>query len=841
MKNLAQTCLFFFLFLFYLTSNAQLEVHHINGEVWAKGDLVEIGINSKGVFGANNFNRPITFHDNREDGRNNLFGFIANPLDDGWIDYDGDFFTPGSPEEGFTIEIDGINYSNNNVDNLFELPGEIKDTNIISSNCDEDTAKILWEGSIQGLNIKRYYSITKKGLFIKMETIIENRSSNAKNNVFFMHNVDPDNNVTLSKRYETDMVLLSQANSNTDNICLVTASQKPLYTSEDMDGSKISFYANEPNARVTFGGFSNRSASDIWNGTADGYTNTQGAMEPETDRAISIAFKLNTIEPSEVITFTYYYVLEGIDQTFEPVVIGTTVEHPNTCGGDEGKIILSGLIPNESYSINYEHDGTQITGIVFTSDLNGNLEILNLTAGNYSNIELDLNGCKTYVGDTIELKDPELPSYSFEKSDLTNCTNIDGEIKIIGLDPLTNYTYQYNYNSTSIAPINSTTNSNGELVLSHLAGGTYTNFTIEKYNNCVTESNETIELISPDGPSISTIPEQFYCDDDDDYITTINLSDLNSFFLGTDSASEYEMTYHESEIDALSNIALPATNYVTSGSNSYTVYAKKTSLINNCFSYVPFIITVKTPIEFSINSEILCLNSNGSINNEYDLPIISTGLSEVLYDFEWYYEGQLIPGEILSDLIVSDYGDYSVTVTDIAANCTASQTTTITPSGPPEILNIDIISPPFSNNHTVEIIANGYGDYIYTIDNGVYQTSPLFSGISSGHHIFSVKDINGCGIAHIEETVIDYLHHFSPNNDGNLDYWKVNTENLINPEIYIFDRKGKLLKQLNPNSIGWNGKHQNKNLPTSDYWFKVIYTDDNNNRKEFMANFTLKR
>ncbi len=840
MKNVTQIGLLLFLFFYCININAQLEAFHIDGEGWAKGNLVEIGVNSKGVFGANHLNKPSTFHTNREDGSNGIFGFIANPAADGWIDYDGGFFTPGAPEEGFTIEINGVNHSNNNVDRLFEIPGEIKGTNVIISDCGEDTAKILWEGNVDGLFIKRYYSITQEGLFIKMETVIENLSSDIKENVFFMHNVDPDNNVTINGRFDTDMRLISQANTNTDHISLVTASQTPTGIPEDMDGSKISFYANEPNARVTYGGFSNRSASNVWNG-AFGLVNTQGSVLTGVDKAISIAFNLDDIEPSEIVSFTYYYVLEEIDQTFNPIIINASQEHPTTCNGDEGKVILSGLTPNESYTISYMHNGAMVSGIAFTSDNNGDLEILNLSAGNYSEVSVNLDGCETSLSTVFELNDPELPTYSIEKTDITDCENVNGEIKILGLNLSVDYSYQYDYNGTTIGPINHTSNSNGEIIINGLERGTYTNFSIEKYNNCATSSNEIIEILAPQGPNIYTVPEQFYCDDDDDYVTTINLSDLNNFVLGADNPLEFDISYHANEMNVISNIALSSTNYTTTGINSYTLIAKKTSLNDFCYSYIPFTITIKTPFEFSLNSETICVNSDGSTNFEYELPIISTGLSESLYNFEWFFEGDLIPDENLSDLTADSFGNYSVIATDRVTGCTVMQSTTITPSGPPEVLEIDIISPPFSGNHTVEVIANGYGNYEYAIDNGTYQSSQIFSGITSGLHVFSVRDVNGCGIAKIEKTLMDYLHHFSPNNDGYHDYWKVNTTNLNDPKIYIFDRKGKLIKQLDPNSLGWDGRYRNQELPTSDYWFKVIYTDSDNAKREFMANFTLKR
>ncbi|HLT49333.1 MAG TPA: T9SS type B sorting domain-containing protein, partial [Aequorivita sp.] len=59
-------------------------------------------------------------------------------------------------------------------------------------------------------------------------------------------------------------------------------------------------------------------------------------------------------------------------------------------------------------------------------------------------------------------------------------------------------------------------------------------------------------------------------------------------------------------------------------------------------------------------------------------------------------------------------------------------------------------------------------------------------------------------------------------------------------KIYIFDRFGKLLKQLSPLGPGWNGTYNGSPLFSSDYWFRVEYTEDGN-AKEFKGHFTLKR
>ncbi|WP_297511182.1 T9SS type B sorting domain-containing protein, partial [Flavobacterium sp.] len=90
-------------------------------------------------------------------------------------------------------------------------------------------------------------------------------------------------------------------------------------------------------------------------------------------------------------------------------------------------------------------------------------------------------------------------------------------------------------------------------------------------------------------------------------------------------------------------------------------------------------------------------------------------------------------------------------------------------------------------------------------------------------------------------SIIDYPHYFTPNGDGIHDTWNiVGLQNQPTAKIYIFDRQGKLLKQISPTSEGWNGTYNGALMPATDYWFKVEYLE-NRNTKEFKAHFALKR
>ena len=81
---------------------------------------------------------------------------------------------------------------------------------------------------------------------------------------------------------------------------------------------------------------------------------------------------------------------------------------------------------------------------------------------------------------------------------------------------------------------------------------------------------------------------------------------------------------------------------------------------------------------------------------------------------------------------------------------------------------------------------------------------------------------------------------FTPNGDGYNDFWYiigVNKNLSTNINIQIFDRYGKLLKQIDPLSQGWDGTFNGNQMPSSDYWY-VIKLENGRNVK---GHFSLKR
>lgn len=144
------------------------------------------------------------------------------------------------------------------------------------------------------------------------------------------------------------------------------------------------------------------------------------------------------------------------------------------------------------------------------------------------------------------------------------------------------------------------------------------------------------------------------------------------------------------------------------------------------------------------------------------------------------------------------------------------------------VLDEVIILADLSDSNNIEIVVNGDGSYEYAINGGEFQDSSIFLDVPPGENTVIINDKNGCGTTDpIPFMVVGYPKFFTPNADSINDFWNVKgIETLVDPVIFIFDRYGKLLKQLNQDSLGWDGTFIGKPMPSSDYWFKMEYSRD---------------
>ncbi len=353
--------------------------------------------------------------------------------------------------------------------------------------------------------------------------------------------------------------------------------------------------------------------------------------------------------------------------------------------------------------------------------------------------------------------------------------------------------------------------------------------------NCSDESTVIVTIIPVPVANNVPVANKTVCDIDgtNDGIYNFNFSTLNNIVLGTQTGTEFSVNYYESLADATTN-----TNSIISSTHSLIYVRVSNALAPNCFDVKPITITVNKLPEPKPHDGVICIvSATGHLISPY---MLYSGLSAATTTFKWYNDhGQLVGTGPNYKAILP--GTYSVVATSIATGCASAVAFAIVSASEPAKVSYEV-SEEFAETQSITVTATGVGgDYEYQLDNGAFQDSPVFENITSGLHILTVRDKNGCGITVTDAIVINYPHYFTPNGDGVNETWNIkDLKDQPISMIYIFDRYGKLVKKVKPSGQGWDGTYDNNLMPSDDYWFSINYQKDGE-EKEFKAHFTLKR
>lgn len=358
-------------------------------------------------------------------------------------------------------------------------------------------------------------------------------------------------------------------------------------------------------------------------------------------------------------------------------------------------------------------------------------------------------------------------------------------------------------------------------------------------NSTSTACNDTaiIHFIVDDLPEVFPIASNLttVCDDEASPLTqdgmfAFNTTTFQSTLLGGQTGMN--VYYYAANGTTLPS---PLPNPFTTSTQNVTVEIVNPTNTQCKATYtIPFIIKPLPLIELA-GSELVCSNDPSFTK------IINAGVTDVAqisnYTYQWYLNGLIIPSATQYDLTVNTEGVYTCEVTH-PNSCSRTRTVTVTASNSATIEQISIND--LSDNNSIVVYVSGSGDYEYSLDGINYQTSNTFNNLNPGVYNVYINDVNGCGEIIKDVSLLGIPNYFTPNGDGFNDTWNIkgitefyNSKSII----YIFDRYGKLIKQLAPLSNGWDGTFNGSTLPSDDYWYNVKLEDG----RILKGHFTLKR
>jgi gliding motility-associated-like protein len=325
--------------------------------------------------------------------------------------------------------------------------------------------------------------------------------------------------------------------------------------------------------------------------------------------------------------------------------------------------------------------------------------------------------------------------------------------------------------------------------------------------------------------------------------------------------TDFSVSFHLTQNDAQNDVNAIAN---TSGyiASTGTLWIRVENKLTGCARLVPFNFLIERLPEPAIvtdtNSNVICVDF---ISGQVVRPLTLEVDNDVpgSYTYAWYLSPDLVNAIASGPSYTVDTAHpdgntrtYVVVMTSTSAlGCSqASASFDVIQSGQAVVPAGQIgytVSNAFSDLQTITVTVDGYGMYQYSLDDGPRQDSPVFTDVPMGEHTITVWDTEG-GLANSCDpliltgvSIIDYPHYFTPNGDGINETWNiVGLQNQPAAKIYIFDRYGKLLKQISPTAAGWDGTYNGALMPATDYWFLVEYFEGDI-AKEFKSHFSLKR
>lgn len=588
-------------------------------------------------------------------------------------------------------------------------------------------------------------------------------------------------------------------------------------------------YGNSTN--VTFNGTPNAEVTYTIDGGSDQFItlNNSGIAMVSTPVLTANSTYTTTNISSPISSSCNQTISSSVTITVNQPPTASIAQSSSVCSGDSSIIEFTGT-PNATVYYTINNGTSQFT--ILNSSGEKEITLLNIVSNTTVTltevISAGVNGCSQPLSQSISITVASLPTATISVNTNTLCSGQTVVLTFTGT-PNSQINYTQNGSSQSInidasGSINATTSAINTNTIFQLVSSELTQSPF-----CFNSLSDSVSVTINPTPIGGFNGDLSYCSGE----TTAIL--LTSDLVGTTfswTVSQSGTTGATSSSGNQINQTLTANN--SDGFVTYTVTPSYNGCPGDNFTILVDVYALPNPI---LTDGAICILNGNTSTQPF---VLDTGLTNLNYSYEWYFENELILNATESTFEAFQIGEYAVVVTNNITGCLSSvETAMVTQSVLGESLLIEQ-SEAFSENPSITVtVVSGEGPFYYQLDNYGYQNSNIFNNVTSGIHTITVIDDSLCTNLTTTITIINYPKFFTPNGDGFNDTW-----NIIGleekSEIFIFDRYGKLLKQINPLGNGWDGTFNGQPSFSTDYWFVVNFLE-NGISKTFKSHFSLKR
>lgn len=204
-------------------ASQQMSAQLVNGCGFLQQNRLEVGIANNGAYGTPE-NAPVGYHPNNNPlfantynpvttafiQHTNALGFVADYDSNGWNvgtpPYFGDYFLPGTPQEGWSVEVNGVRCdafsSEYQTSGTTGFVGALSGTNQFVTTAAGVTTSV-WQGAFGNMNIKQTTTLKQNKLYFTTNVKFYNTGGTTLQHVYYMRTLDPDNDVSTTNNFTT--------------------------------------------------------------------------------------------------------------------------------------------------------------------------------------------------------------------------------------------------------------------------------------------------------------------------------------------------------------------------------------------------------------------------------------------------------------------------------------------------------------------------------------------------------------------------------------------------------------------------------------------------------------